>query len=49
MWVSISVKDGSFTLWVWCGSRYLFASRILPYIDKQDGLNTTLTNPFYLE
>lgn len=29
--------------------RYLFASRILPYIDKQDGLNTTLTNPFYLE
>ena len=29
--------------------RYLFASRILPYIDKQEGLNTTLTNPFYLE
>ena len=29
--------------------RYLFASRILPFIDKQEGLNTTLTNPFYLE
>ena len=29
--------------------RYLFASRILPYIDKQEGLNTTLTNPYYLE
>jgi len=29
--------------------RYLFASRILPYIDRQEGLNTTLTNPYYLE
>ena len=29
--------------------RYLFASRILPYVDKQEGLNTTLTNPYYLE
>ena len=29
--------------------RYLFASRILPYIDQQEGLNTTLTNPYYLE
>ena len=29
--------------------RYLFASRILPYIDRQEGLNTTLTNPFYQE
>ena len=29
--------------------RYLFASRILPFIDKEEGLNTTLTNPFYLE
>ena len=29
--------------------RYLFASRVLPFIDKQDGLNTTLTNPYYLE
>lgn len=29
--------------------RYLFASRILPYIDKQEELNTTLTNPYYLE
>ena len=29
--------------------RYLFASRILPYIDKEEGLNTTLTNPYYLE
>jgi cell wall-associated NlpC family hydrolase len=29
--------------------RYLFASRVLPYIDKQEGLNTTLTNPYYNE
>jgi SH3-like domain-containing protein len=29
--------------------RYLFGGRILPYIDKQDGLNTTLTNPYYNE
>ena len=29
--------------------RYLFASRILPYIDKQEGLNTTDTNPYYHE
>ena len=29
--------------------RYLFGSRILPYIDLQEGLNTTLTNPYYLE
>ena len=29
--------------------RYLFASRILPFIDKEEGLDTTLTNPFYLE
>ena len=29
--------------------RYLFAGRVLPYIDKEEGLNTTLTNPFYLE
>lgn len=29
--------------------RYLFASRVLPFIDKQEGLNTTLTNPYYLE
>lgn len=29
--------------------RYLFGGRILPYIDKEDGLNTTLSNPFYAE
>lgn len=29
--------------------RYLFGGRILPYIDKQEGLNTTLTNPYYNE
>jgi hypothetical protein len=29
--------------------RYLFGGRILPYIDQQEGLNTTLTNPYYLE
>ena len=29
--------------------RYLFASRVLPFIDKQEGLNTTMTNPYYLE
>ena len=29
--------------------RYLFAGRILPFIDRQEGLSTTLTNPFYLE
>jgi hypothetical protein len=29
--------------------RMLYASRILPYIDREEGLNTTLTNPYYLE
>ena len=29
--------------------RYLFGGRVLPYIDKQEGLNTTLTNPYYAE
>jgi len=29
--------------------RYLFGDRILPYIDKQEGLNTTITNPYYAE
>ena len=29
--------------------RYLFASRVLPFIDKQEGLNTTLTNSYYNE
>jgi len=29
--------------------RYLFASRVLPFIDRQEGLNTTLTNPYYQE
>ena len=29
--------------------RYLFGGRILPYIDKEKELNTTLTNPYYLE
>ena len=29
--------------------RYLFAGRVLPFIDRQEGLNTTLTNPFYQE
>ena len=29
--------------------RYLFGDRILPYIDKEEGLNTTLTNPYYAE
>lgn len=29
--------------------RYLFASRILPYINIQEGLNTTATNPYYHE
>ena len=27
--------------------RMLYASRILPYIDAQEGLNTTATNPYY--
>ncbi|MCD8292866.1 MAG: C40 family peptidase [Prevotellaceae bacterium] len=27
--------------------RLLFATRFLPYIDKEDGLNTTATNPYY--
>jgi cell wall-associated NlpC family hydrolase len=27
--------------------RLLFAARILPYINKQQGLNTTATNPYY--
>ena len=29
--------------------RYLFASRVLPFIDHEEGLNTTLTNPYYRE
>ena len=29
--------------------RYLFGDRILPYIDKMEGLNTTVTNPYYAE
>lgn len=29
--------------------RYLFGNRILPYIDQQKELNTTLTNPYYAE
>ena len=29
--------------------RYLFGGRVLPSIDKEEGLNTTLTNPYYLE
>ena len=29
--------------------RLLYASRILPYINAQEALNTTLTNPFYNE
>ena len=29
--------------------RYLFGGRVLPFIDRQEGVNTTLTNPFYLE
>ena len=29
--------------------RYLFGDRILPYIDKMEGLNTTITNPYYAE
>ena len=29
--------------------RYLFAGRVLPFIDKEEGLNTTLTNPYYQE
>ena len=29
--------------------RYLFGGRVLPFIDKQEGLNTTLTNPYYHE
>ena len=29
--------------------RLLFACRILPWIDRQDGLNTTATNPYYHE
>ena len=28
---------------------YLFGTRFLPYIDKEEGLNTTLTNPYYAE
>ena len=27
--------------------RLLFAARVLPYIDKEEGLNTTATNPYY--
>ena len=29
--------------------RYLFGGRILPFIDKEECLNTTLTNPYYAE
>jgi cell wall-associated NlpC family hydrolase len=29
--------------------RYLYGDRILPYINKEKGLNTTLTNPYYAE
>lgn len=29
--------------------RYLFGGRVLPYIDKEEGLNTTLTNPYYAQ
>lgn len=29
--------------------RYLFGGRVLPYIDKEEGLTTTLSNPFYAE
>ena len=29
--------------------RLLFACRILPWIDRQEGLNTTATNPYYNE
>ena len=29
--------------------RYLFGNSILPYIDIHEGLNTTLTNPYYAE
>lgn len=29
--------------------RLLFAGRILPYIDRREGLNTTATNPYYHE
>lgn len=27
--------------------RLLFATRVLPYIDKEESLNTTATNPYY--
>ena len=27
--------------------RLLFATRFLPYVDKEEGLNTTTTNPYY--
>lgn len=29
--------------------RYLFGGRVLPYIGQEEGLNTTLTNPYYAE
>lgn len=29
--------------------RYLFGGSILPFVDVQEGLNTTLSNPFYRE
>lgn len=29
--------------------RYLFGGRVLPYIDQEEGLNTTLSNPYYAE
>ena len=29
--------------------RYLFGTRFLPYIDKEKGITTTLSNPFYAE
>jgi SH3-like domain-containing protein len=29
--------------------RYLFGTRFLPYLNQQEGIQTTLTNPFYAE
>ena len=29
--------------------RYLFGGRVLPYIDQEEGLSTTLSNPYYSE
>ena len=30
-------------------ARYLFGGRVLPYVDKEPEINTTLTNPYYAE